>query len=197
MGIGQAVYEDERYPQFFVFAKEGAEHLKPWMAEAGAQVADGAAPQQNLASRLYAESVGFALAEEARRQQSRVLVRAEEITFEPTPMGDLAYVIDPRIGFNTKAIATLLARVPPGKRSGAHRHLYDEIDYVLEGEGTVIVDDVSYEVGQGDVLAIPVFAWHQYFATGDVPLKLLCHNTRPAMENLGLMLLQQGELADY
>ena len=49
----------------------------------------------------------------------------------------------------------------------------------------------------GDTLAIPVFAWHQYFNDGDEPLRILAQSTRPAMENLGLVLTQQGELANY
>jgi hypothetical protein len=46
-------------------------------------------------------------------------------------------------------------------------------------------------------LAVPVFAWHQYFNTGGTPLRILAHSTRPAMENLGLVLTHQGELADH
>jgi gentisate 1,2-dioxygenase len=68
---------------------------------------------------------------------------------------------------------------------------------VLGGRGKVIIDDKSYEVEQGDTLAIPVFAWHQYFGAGDAPLRILSLSTRPAMENLGLVLTQHGENADY
>jgi quercetin dioxygenase-like cupin family protein len=126
-----------------------------------------------------------------------VLVKGSELKFEPTAMGALAYVVDARIGFHAKALATVVAEIPPGKHSGAHRHLYDEIDYVLAGRGRCIIDDQTYSLKPGDTLAIPVFAWHQYFNDGDEPLRILAHSTRPAMENLGLDLTQQGELANY
>jgi len=80
---------------------------------------------------------------------------------------------------------------------GAHRHLYDEIDLVEKGQGRIVVDDKEYEFNTGDVLSIPVFAWHQYFNTGNEPLRIVGISTRPALENLGLVLTHQGELADH
>jgi mannose-6-phosphate isomerase-like protein (cupin superfamily) len=112
-------------------------------------------------------------------------------------MGNVAYVVDSRIGFYVKALSTVVAEIPAGRRSGAHRHLYDEIDYVLEGKGKCVVDDQQFDIKKGDTLAVPVFAWHQYFNTGETPLRILAHSTRPAMENLGLVLTHQGELADH
>jgi gentisate 1,2-dioxygenase len=199
MGLGQAVYEDERFPQYFVFAQQGDEAMKALIPGGGAEEAEKLVQSQEVstAQRLYAEQIGFAYQEEMNRRKSRVLMKAEEVALEPTVMGHMAYLVDPRIGFYVKALSTVMAEVAPGKHSGSHRHLYDEIDYVLEGEGKVVIDDQTYEVKQGDSLAIPIFAWHQYFCTSSKPLRLLCHSTRPAMENLGLVLTQHGEDANY
>lgn len=198
-GLGQAVYEDELYPEFWVFAQQGEDALTtlvPGGAEARPELPPAPAGE-SLAARLYAEQVRFAFEEEHKRRASRVLVKASELRFEPTAMGRLAYVVDARIGFHVKALATVVAEIPPGRRSGAHRHLYDEIDYVLAGRGRAIIDDQTYPIKQGDTLALPVFAWHQFFNDGDEPMRILSHSTRPAMENLGLVLTHQGELADH
>jgi gentisate 1,2-dioxygenase len=112
-------------------------------------------------------------------------------------MGRLAYVVDPRIGFHSKALGVVMAEIPPGKRSGAHRHLYDEIDLIVGGKGKVIVEDKEFDFDTLDVLSIPVFQWHQYFNTSAEPLRILGINTRLAMDNLGLSLTHQGEHADY
>ncbi len=195
MGIGQAVYEDERYPEYWIYAQQGEDALRTLIP--GGAAMETARDSHSEASRLYAEQVAFAYNEEHRRRAGRVLVKGSELKFESTAMGNLAYVVDSRLGFHAKALATVVAEIPPGKRSGAHRHLYDEIDYVLAGSGRCIVDDQSFEIKKGDTLAIPVFGWHQYFNTGDAPLRILAHSTRPMLENLGLVLTHQGEHADH
>jgi gentisate 1,2-dioxygenase len=195
MGIGQAVYEDERYPEYWIYAQQGEDALRTLIPGGANPVSE--ADVNTQAGRLYAEQVAFAFNEEHRRRQSRVLVRGSELRFEQTAMGNVAYVVDNRIGFHVKALSTVVAEIPVGKRSGAHRHLYDEIDYVLSGNGKCIVDDQSFDIKKGDTLALPVFAWHQYFNVGGTPLRILAHSTRPAMENLGLVLTHQGEVADH
>jgi gentisate 1,2-dioxygenase len=197
MGIGQAVYEDERYPEYWIYAQEGEDALHTLIPGGAIDAGGNDADAKTQAGRLYAEQVAFAFNEEHRRRQSRVLVRGSELRFERTAMGTVAYVVDNRIGFHVKALSTVVAEIPPGKRSGAHRHLYDEIDYVLSGNGKCIVDDQSFEIKKGDTLAVPVFSWHQYFNTAGTPLRILAHSTRPAMENLGLVLTHQGEHADH
>ena len=197
ISLGQAVYEDERHPEFWVFAQEGEDAQKT-LIPGGAGDANMAHGSTNTgAAKLYAEQLAFAMKEEKLRRESKVLVKKGDIKFESTAMGNLAYVVDPRIGFHSKALAVVVAEIPPGKRSGAHRHLYDEIDLVEEGQGRIVVDDKEYEFSKGDVLSIPVFAWHQYFNTGSEPLRIVGISTRPALENLGLVLTHQGELADH
>lgn len=196
MGIGQALYEDERYPELWVFAQQGEDAmgtLIPGASDVPAELGD----YNTRAAELYSSEVSFALNEEAARRESRVLVKGSEITYERTPMGRVAYVVDNRVGFHTKALSTVIGEVDPGKHSGAHRHLYDEIDYVIGGTGQATVDDVTFDVKPGDTLAIPPYAWHQYFNTGDEPLRVLAFSTRPMLEGLGLSLVQQGEIANF
>ena len=195
LALGQAVYEDERYPEFWVYAQEG-EDMRKTLIPGGGQTGGTLSANGGVAG-LYAEQVAFAMREEQLRRDSKVLVKQKDLVFEPTPMGRMAYVVDPRIGFHSKALGVVMAEIPPGKRSGAHRHLYDEIDLVVGGKGKVIVEDGEYEFDTLDVLSIPVFQWHQYFNTGDEPLRILGINTRIAMDNLGLSLTHQGEHADY
>jgi len=54
----------------------------------------------------------------------------------------------------------------------------------------------KYEFDPLDLISIPVFSWHPYFSTGAEPLRILAINTRLALENLGLSLIHQGEIAD-
>jgi gentisate 1,2-dioxygenase len=94
-------------------------------------------------------------------------------------------------------MSTLVAEVPPGHHSGAHRHLYEEVNYVIAGQGYSIVEDRRYDWQAGDALNIPVFSWHQHFNTGTETARFLVHTSRPALENLGYQMTQQGESANY
>ncbi len=203
--IGVSIHEDERYPEYWVFAQKSEEArttLIPGGAEApsvipGSQSVSEFRGDQGLAAYLYEQQVDFAVAEEKRRRLGRVVVRGSDLEFGQTRMGSLAYIIDSRLGFNTKVMSTVLAEIPSGKRSGAHRHLYEEVNYVLSGEGYSIIDDRRFDWKAGDALSIPVFAWHQYFNTGSEPVRILSHSNRAAMENMGIQVTQQGEPADY
>lgn len=196
MGLGQAVYEDERFPQFFVYAQEGEKAMKSLAPGAASPDEFHARLHESKAQDLYAEEVSFAFHEEARRRKSKVVARLSERVFETTVMGRVANLVDARLGFYVKALSTMMYEIPAGAYSGSHRHLYDEIVYVLDGEGRAIVDDRTYEIRKGDTISVPLFAWHQFFGGGST-LSLLSHNTRPAMENLGLVLTQHGEDASH
>jgi quercetin dioxygenase-like cupin family protein len=196
--MGVAVYEDERYPEYWVFAQKG-EGAMTTLIPGGAEVPASVEPPSlegnggSRASSLYEEQLRFASDEELKRRQAKVFVKGKDLRMEKTRMGPLAYVVDPRIGFHVKTVSTLVAEIPPGGRSGAHRHLYEEIEYVLSGQGYSVIEDRKYEWKEGDALSIPMFGWHQHFNSGSKPARFLVHTSRVGMENLGHVLTQQGE----
>jgi gentisate 1,2-dioxygenase len=203
--LGVSIYEDERYPQYWVFAQQGEEALKtliPGAAEIPKSrrgIPEGMELSQfdnSRAAQIYFDQLAFAETEEGRRRNGKVLIKGADLKFERTPMGWVAPIVDPKLGFHVKVMTTLVAQIQPGKHSGAHRHIYQEINYVLAGEGYSIINDKRYDWKPGDTLAIPVFSWHQHFNSGKEPARLLVHTGRPAMENIGLMVCQQGELAN-
>jgi gentisate 1,2-dioxygenase len=90
----------------------------------------------------------------------------------------------------------LFAEIPAGKKSGAHRHSYEETQYVLSGSGYIIIEDQRIEWKEGDTLCIPVFSWHQHFNTGKQTARFLVHHNRPYMQNMGFLVVEHGEDAD-
>src|SRR5262245_24181687 len=196
LALGQAVYEDERYPAFWIYAAEG-EDARETPIPGGSGDVDKAKVANTRYEEVDAEGGAVAIEEAQLRPNSKGQAKQKELVFEATAMGSVAYVVDPRIGFDSKALGVVMAEIPPGKRSGAHRHLYDEIDLIVGGRGKIIVADEEYNFDTLDVISIPVFQWHQYFNTGTEPLRVLAINTRLALDNLGLSLTHQGEHADY
>ena len=208
MSLGVAIYEDERFPEHWVFAQGGEEAMKSLIPGAGETTPQkSAAPRRigdalDLTSvgkteRIYAEQLLYAEQEEKRRRGGKVLVKGNALSFGKTPMGDVALVVDPKLGFHVRSLCTQVAHIPPGKRSGAHRHIYEETEHILSGRGQSVIEDQVVQWKKGDTLCIPIFAWHQHFNTGSEPARILVHSSRIAMENLGYSVVQQGEEANY
>lgn len=62
----------------------------------------------------------------------------------------------------------------PGKSAGRHTHPGEEISYVLEGEGEILIDGQPVQkVKAGDSFIIPAGAIHDAHNTGTQPMRLV------------------------
>jgi uncharacterized RmlC-like cupin family protein len=100
--------------------------------------------------------------------------------------------------------------IPPGSRSGKHRHLAEECLYVVEGRGYDLHQDCDVEITDtyhwkpqdqvkrydweaGDVIYIPPNTIHQHFnAAADKPVRLISAINR-IYKHCGLNDLEQVE----
>src|SRR3989442_6997621 len=70
----------------------------------------------------------------------------------------------------------VIARVQlaPDARAGRHTHPGDEISYVLEGEGEILIEgQPPLKIKAGDGFVVPGGARHDAHNTGTAPLKLV------------------------
>ena len=64
--------------------------------------------------------------------------------------------------------------ISPGGGSGRHTHPGDEISYILEGEGELLIDgSPARKLKAGDGLVVPAGKIHEARNTGAGPLKLV------------------------
>jgi uncharacterized cupin superfamily protein len=64
--------------------------------------------------------------------------------------------------------------IPPGTSMGAHKHAgVEELFYVIDGEGTVRVNDESAPIKKWDALAMAPGDVHSIENTGGAPLELM------------------------
>jgi quercetin dioxygenase-like cupin family protein len=138
LALGLAVYEDERHPDYWVFGHKSESAMKSLIPGADDSTRiriDEFAGREPLSSMdaLYRTHLSFSGGEEKRRRSSKVLVKGCAMEFEKTPMGRVRYIVDPKTGFLMRVLGTLLAEISPGKRSGAHRHMYEEVNYIISG----------------------------------------------------------------
>jgi mannose-6-phosphate isomerase-like protein (cupin superfamily) len=67
------------------------------------------------------------------------------------------------------------ARIAVGLTTQAHYHPQtEEIYFILEGSGSMVIDGETRQVGRGDAIGIPPGAVHKITNVGQVELRLLC-----------------------
>jgi mannose-6-phosphate isomerase-like protein (cupin superfamily) len=74
----------------------------------------------------------------------------------------------------------------PGSGPCAHRHPYDEVQFIREGRGRWVVNGKEFEAGAGDILVIKAGEIHSFTNIGDGPLVQLDVHLSPVFiqENL-------------
>jgi mannose-6-phosphate isomerase-like protein (cupin superfamily) len=77
------------------------------------------------------------------------------------------------------AISFLLVDAPPGRGPSLHRHPYDEIFIVQEGEATAVVGDEERQVRAGDILVIPAHTPHAFQNSGEAHLRQIDIHASP------------------
>ena len=70
------------------------------------------------------------------------------------------------------SVTQFVGLVPPG-RAPDHYHIYDEVIYILEGEGSLEIGGASAPLGSGSCVHLPARLVHCLANTGDTELRLL------------------------
>jgi quercetin dioxygenase-like cupin family protein len=131
---------------------------------------------------FYRDALEQAKRERERRASLPDVIRADEMPWEDSPHGRLKHLVNEGMDTKLNVLDVYLQELPPGGRSGQHRHWSEEYIYVLEGRGRDLHWDVAAEVGdqyewrwddepsehewaEGDVVMIPPNTIHQHFNT--------------------------------
>jgi oxalate decarboxylase/phosphoglucose isomerase-like protein (cupin superfamily) len=83
-----------------------------------------------------------------------------------------------------------VCEIPPGQATNPGRQLFEEMIYILEGNGSTQVwydenKKVSFEWKKGSLFAVPLNAMHRHFnGRGDMPARYLAVTNAPVVVNL-------------
>ncbi len=67
-----------------------------------------------------------------------------------------------------------MVEIAPGGHSPHHSHPYEHENFVVEGNGKVLIDGTWHPLAPGDVVFVPPNADHEYANAGEVAFKFLC-----------------------
>ena len=126
-----------------------------------------------------------------RNAGRKKVVKPAEMPWEMSRQGLLKHLLNEQMNTRMETVDAYMQIIPPGSRSGRHRHLAEECLYVVEGRGydqhqdcDVEITDTyhwkpqgevkRYEWEAGDVIYIPPNTIHQHFnASADQPVRLI------------------------
>ena len=148
----------------------------------------------------------------ARNAKRAKVVHPENMPWEMAKQGLLKHLMNEAMNTRMETVDAYMQIIPPGSKSGKHRHLAEECLYVLEGKGYDLHQDCDveitdtyhwkpqdevkrYEWEAGDVIYIPPNTIHQHFnADPDRPVRLISAINR-IYNKFGLNDLEQLENA--
>jgi uncharacterized RmlC-like cupin family protein len=108
------------------------------------------------------------------------VVKSSDMPMERSPDGLIKWIINEKMDTKECCLDIYMQFLPPGKASGKHRHLSEEVIYVVEGKGYDLHWDVKFDVKevmefewdaepkrfdweQGDFIYVPPYCIHKHF----------------------------------
>jgi quercetin dioxygenase-like cupin family protein len=140
---------------------------------------------------LYQQLLDDASSAPVRNAKRKKVVKPEDMPWEMARQGLLKHLLNEGMNTRMETVDAYMQIIPPGSRSGRHRHLAEECLYVLEGQGYDLHQDCDvkitdtyhwtpqaqikrYDWQAGDVIYIPPNTIHQHFnASPDKPVRLI------------------------
>ena len=138
------------------------------------------------------------------------VVSAEDMPFERCPDGLIKHLVHGNLNTKECCVEAYMQFLKPGERSGKHRHMWEEVIFVIEGSGHDLHWDLKYdcvdafawdwepepkrfEWKRGDFIYVPPFTTHQHFA-GDESARLIVISNR-IVKTMGFDWFDQLEAA--
>lgn len=91
----------------------------------------------------------------------------------------------------SRTLSMTIGHLAAGERTRTHRHTYETILYIVEGQGRTFVEDRIVDWKAGDAVYVPVWAWHSHENLGDIKCRYLACENAPLLQNLGNVALRE------
>ncbi len=91
----------------------------------------------------------------------------------------------------SRTLSVTIGHLGPGERTRKHRHSYETILYILEGDGRTFVEDQVVEWKAGDAVYVPVWGWHYHENLSQGKCRYVACENAPMLQNLGVALREE------
>src|SRR5579862_5544290 len=96
--------------------------------------------------KLYQDLLDDATTRPARMVYRKKIVHPDEMPWEMSRQGLLKHLLNEQMNTRMETVDAYMQVIPPGSRSGKHRHLAEECLYVVEGHGYDLHQDCDVEI---------------------------------------------------
>ena len=171
------------------------------------------AKQSSVTANFYKEGLEESKRfRDAYKTQFKNLIKASDMPIERSPQGLIKHIIHEKMNTMEMCVDIYMQFIEGGSRTGKHRHLSEEIFYVVEGSGYDLHWDVKFdckdefewaweaepkkfEWKEGDFVYIPPYVMHQHF-NGDAKseARIIVINSR-IVKKMGFDWFEQVENA--
>lgn len=100
-------------------------------------------------------------AERSERAATPHVIKGSERPWEDTRNGRIKWLMHPQRDPGIRTYEFYVQEIPPGGSSGRHRHVGEELHFIVEGSGYEVIDGVRHEWRPNDVVAVPILSEHQ------------------------------------
>lgn len=92
----------------------------------------------------------------------------------------------------TRNISMTIGGLEPSQSTNNHRHTYETVIYILEGDGFSVIEGRRVNWKAGDAIYVPQWAWHRHenLSSTKKCVYIVCENA-PQMQNLGVALREE------
>ena len=166
----------------------------------------------NLRAEYYQEALQESADFRKEYKKRRGIVKSGEMPWEDSPQGRIKHVINEKMNTRECALDLYQQLIPPSGASGKHRHIAEEVFFVLEGRGYDLHWDVKfdcvdeyhwgwekepkrYEWEEGDFVYIPPYTAHQHFNADPTQPARFISATNRLLKALGYNWVEQVEPA--
>ena len=127
------------------------------------------------------------------------IVHAEDMPWEHSPDGLIKHLVHEKLNTREMCVEAYMQFLKPGEKSGVHRHMWEELIFVVEGSGYDLHWDLkwdcleafqwewapepkAYSWKMGDYIYIPPFTNHQHVAGDHEDCRLIVMSNRIVKE---------------